>query len=356
MIVDNPSLESDILWSLTEDAPQPMFIYRTLPLEVQYVNKAFSQKWGYLLSTDRPPSQRIDQLAHPKERSAFREYLQSDVSPPPEPRAPVFRLRNIDSFCNYSLHRQVIPWKNEGTAVACYLSHRTSDRMNQAWSEEQDIRQEIAAGMQDYLHYLEKLTEHASAVGRESKNVNRSFELIDRVCQQLSVLVEYWVAGVKTEKGFPKLHKEKVNLVEEITKSLDILMPLLQNKNLKVQIKTSGSQICATIDRIAFRLIIQNLLSRAIRHTKKGIITVSLKSYPQEVLVQVDDTGPGIRPELQPYIFRKRSSALASSTRLDDSSRLGTYLVKQLVMAHRGEVWFESQRGVGTTFFVRLPS
>ncbi len=99
--------------------------------------------------------------------------------------------------------------------------------------------------------------------------------------------------------------------------------------------------------------VVTNLVDNAIKYTKQGGVTVRLLQDGQEIQLSVEDTGIGIAKEDQPKIFEKffRTDAANEVTR--EGTGLGVYVVKKIVEAHGGKVWFTSQGlGKGTKFVV----
>jgi signal transduction histidine kinase len=76
---------------------------------------------------------------------------------------------------------------------------------------------------------------------------------------------------------------------------------------------------------------------------------------PNQFLITVSDTGEGIPPDDLPYIFNRFYRADKSRSRITGGSGIGLAIVKQLVEAHGGKVWVESQLGQGATFGFTLP-
>jgi len=74
-----------------------------------------------------------------------------------------------------------------------------------------------------------------------------------------------------------------------------------------------------------------------------------------EVEVKVRDNGIGIAPEHLPYVFERFYRADRSRARSTGGAGLGLTIVKQLVEAHGGRVWVESEEGKGATFGFTLP-
>jgi two-component system sensor histidine kinase VicK len=102
---------------------------------------------------------------------------------------------------------------------------------------------------------------------------------------------------------------------------------------------------------------LENLLSNAVKFTHAGgQVTISLKNKGKKVLLQVSDTGIGIPQKLQTSIFDKFTKANRKGTKGESTTGLGLFIVKQIVDIHHGKIWLESEEGIGTTFFIELPS
>ncbi len=103
------------------------------------------------------------------------------------------------------------------------------------------------------------------------------------------------------------------------------------------------------------RQMLSNLLDNAILYTPEGgSVALTARAEDDLVVITVSDTGMGIPPPDQPYIFDKFYRA--SNSRLDYSGAgLGLSIVKSILDNHDGRIWLDSQPGQGTTFTVVLP-
>jgi GAF domain-containing protein/response regulator RpfG family c-di-GMP phosphodiesterase len=109
------------------------------------------------------------------------------------------------------------------------------------------------------------------------------------------------------------------------------------------------------LDLEKFDKVLYNLLSNAIKFTETGgKIEVVLRQEGDHCLMQVKDTGMGIRPDQIPHLFDRFRQADGSASRSHEGSGLGLSLVKELVEMHGGKVTVESTYGEGTTFSVWL--
>ena len=102
--------------------------------------------------------------------------------------------------------------------------------------------------------------------------------------------------------------------------------------------------------------VIRNLLSNALRHTPEGgQVTVTCKhATSQQLLITVSDTGEGISPDDLPYVFDRFYRADKSRSRTSGGSGIGLAIVKQLVEAHGGKVWVESQPRSGDNIWIYI--
>ena len=103
--------------------------------------------------------------------------------------------------------------------------------------------------------------------------------------------------------------------------------------------------------------MLYNLLSNAIKFTPTGgTILVKLQLAGSRCLLQVQDTGIGIRAEQLPHLFERFRQAEGSANRSHEGSGLGLALAKELVELHGGQVSVESVYGEGSMFTVWLPT
>jgi CheY-like chemotaxis protein/anti-sigma regulatory factor (Ser/Thr protein kinase) len=159
----------------------------------------------------------------------------------------------------------------------------------------------------------------------------------------------------QTEAGQLALHREQVDLRGIIESSEEAVRPLLEKKQLALQVTFSGDLPEVYCDRTRIRQVILNLISNAARFTEVGGITIMVACQDQQVLVSVTDTGPGIAPEDAGRIFEPFWQGTRPLWRDKGGSGLGLRISKRFVELHGGRMWFESTPGMGTSFFFTLP-
>ncbi len=101
--------------------------------------------------------------------------------------------------------------------------------------------------------------------------------------------------------------------------------------------------------------VVENLLSNAIKYsTEQKKVEISLTCAAEEALICVQDSGIGMAKEDIAYIFQRYWRARTGSSQ-PIGSGLGLFVCKQVVEAHKGSLWCESELGIGSKFFIRLP-
>lgn len=100
-----------------------------------------------------------------------------------------------------------------------------------------------------------------------------------------------------------------------------------------------------------------NLIGNAIKFSPPGsIINVDVYKNENAVQIRIKDKGIGIPDELQGIIFDLFTEAKREGTGGEASFGLGLAISRQIVEAHHGKIWFETEQNVGTTFYIEFPN
>lgn len=145
--------------------------------------------------------------------------------------------------------------------------------------------------------------------------------------------------------------------VKEIAESvLKELFVKIQESNLSVTHFYEEDLPKINADPKLMRIIVQNLLSNAMKYTPKGgSVALSLTKDDQNILIKVSDTGVGIPASVQDKIFTKLFRADNARVVESEGTGLGLYIIKSIVERGGGRTWFVSEENKGTTFFVEIP-
>jgi signal transduction histidine kinase len=151
------------------------------------------------------------------------------------------------------------------------------------------------------------------------------------------------------------LKKEKVNLNELLEQCTRLLSFMAQDKEQEVILNSNAPEVISADYEKLWR-VMNNLIINAIKFSPAGSdIYIDAGQLNNEVVIAVTDTGMGIPTSLQNQIFDPFTSARRQGTHNEQPIGLGLYISKQIIDAHHGKIWFESDAGKGTVFYVSLP-
>jgi len=144
------------------------------------------------------------------------------------------------------------------------------------------------------------------------------------------------------------------DIVKSMVKSYQ---DMAKQKKIRLELEVPEKEIPRILmDAEKIQLVLQNLLENALHYTSSGgKVTVRISHDTKEVRVSFKDTGIGIPQKQQQRVFEKFFRA-ANARRVDtNGSGLGLYLAHNIVEAHGGKIWFESEEEKGSTFTFFLP-
>ncbi len=143
-------------------------------------------------------------------------------------------------------------------------------------------------------------------------------------------------------------------VIDEVVTSTSILA---KNKGLSLEIQVDENLPAAYADPIRIKQIVINLVNNAIKFTEKGGVTVHVgAASDEEIFIRVHDTGIGMSPEDMKGLFQQFHQVDGSATRRAGGTGLGLVITRHLVHMHEGEIYVESEKGVGSTFWFTLPA
>ena len=135
-----------------------------------------------------------------------------------------------------------------------------------------------------------------------------------------------------------------------------IAQPLAERKRLTLRADVAPDLPMLSIDRLRIRQVLLNLLNNATRFTDQGGITVRAFAQEAEVVIEVADTGIGLKAEDTGRLFEAFRQLDVSVTRSRGGTGLGLVIARRFVQLHGGRIWAASAGpGQGSTFAFAIP-
>jgi PAS domain S-box-containing protein len=191
---------------------------------------------------------------------------------------------------------------------------------------------------------------------REPDRLVRERTVLERQVEHMGRLVEDLLDVSRIAQGKVQLRREVLELDEVVDRALEVASPLLEERRHHVDVDVPpGIRLHADPDRLG--QILSNLLTNAAKYTDPGgRITVRGSAGGGQAIVEVQDDGRGIAPELLPRVFELFVQGARTPERQEGGLGLGLSIVKSLTELHGGQVEVRSAgQGAGSTFTVRLP-
>ncbi|MFA6273020.1 MAG: ATP-binding protein [Candidatus Paceibacterota bacterium] len=193
--------------------------------------------------------------------------------------------------------------------------------------------------------------------GQLPENLRAPTEVIMQSSSSLAILVDDYLNVSRIEQGKMKYEFSDFNLADLVNEVANEQRPSVEKKGLKLEFASPADKVMIHADRGKIKQVILNLLDNSMKYTPAGQITITLTKQDSKARLSIKDTGAGIKPETMSHLFQKFSRASDASKYNLLGTGLGLYLASELLKAHHGRIWAESEgESKGSTFFVDLPA
>jgi signal transduction histidine kinase len=192
----------------------------------------------------------------------------------------------------------------------------------------------------------------AMAAERKKRYLKQVYASNERMIELVNKLLDASKIGFGSLLPAPK----PVQLAVALEQVLRDISAQIRDNKIEVIKNIDDGPLVVTIDPTWLHIILQNLLSNAVRYSRPGqTIRLSVEHQKNDVLVTIADSGYGIPAGQQSKIFTKLFRADNAKKAMGEGSGLGLYITKAMVEQAGGKIWFESVENQGATFFVKLP-
>ncbi|GLV59699.1 hypothetical protein KDH_65250 [Dictyobacter sp. S3.2.2.5] len=185
---------------------------------------------------------------------------------------------------------------------------------------------------------------------------SESLQHIDQATRRLVTLTNDMLDVTRLQAGRLELVEEVTDLISLVKRVTQRHQPIAPDHQLIIT--AQDPFLIVSIDVVRTEQVFTNLLTNAIKYSPGGgpiQITLEKQAESRQVLVKIKDQGIGIPACQQAQIFGRFVRATNAQAHGICGTGLGLYLCRELIERQGGNIWFQSQEGEGTTFFVALP-
>ena len=194
--------------------------------------------------------------------------------------------------------------------------------------------------------------------GSMSPEVTEAVKKIFLSTNRLALMITDFLDISNIEQGTMTYAFSEVDMRELIEDTIEEARGSAEDKNVTFQVQIEPDQsFLVWADRGKIQQVLSNLVDNAIKYTPQGYVKISLHHDVGKNLVRIviSDNGIGIRKEDLTILFGKFARGSEVQKVFTDGSGLGLYVAKQMILAHKGKIWVESEGiGKGSTFSIEL--
>jgi len=245
---------------------------------------------------------------------------------------------------------------------------RAQEKLQELYQQERELRERLETEMKRRVEFARALAHELKtpltpvvissevlASKAEEEPIASLARNINRGAQHLNSRIDELLDIARGEIGMLELKPSPIDLIQLLRELVDDVMPLASSRGISLSSELPMTEYMVGGDRARLRQIVMNLLSNALKFTPEGgTVTLRAKREDGNVVVRVQDTGPGIAEGDQRRLFEPYQR-LEEGTERTSGLGLGLALCKMLVELHGGRIWVDSRRGEGATFCFCIP-
>ncbi len=226
-----------------------------------------------------------------------------------------------------------------------------SDRLKTAFL--QNMSHEIRTPLNGILGFAQLLLDTQS----DEAMVKYYSSIINKSGFRLLELINNIIDISKIESGTLKVLNESIMLNQLYTSVADLMAVKAKEKGIELNCEFSLPDQDSFIitDPVKLNQILTNLIGNALKYTQNGEITCAYEIHDNTILFRIEDTGSGIPQEQLLRIFDRFYQVDQQASRKFEGAGLGLAITQNLVKILGGDIWVESEVGVGTKFYFSLP-
>jgi PAS domain S-box-containing protein len=245
---------------------------------------------------------------------------------------------------------------------------QAAEKLQELYRQERDLRQQLETEMKRRVEFTRALAHElktpltpmliSSQVLASELKEEPLLSLarnISRGASNLNGRIDELLDLAKGEIGMLQLKIEPLDALQLLREVVEYVSPVALSRGQSLIMELPDSLPLVGADQVRLRQIVLNLLNNALNYTPEGgRITLRAGQKDANLVVEVEDNGPGIAEEEQQHMFEPYHRMEVAGERLSGLG-LGLALCKMLVDLHGGQIWVKSRVGKGSTFSFSLP-
>lgn len=186
----------------------------------------------------------------------------------------------------------------------------------------------------------------------KDEKANKSIKNIKIQTERLQKLVNDLLDVSRLQTGKLTFENEPFRLDSLVKETIESFQDNSKNRILLIR----STPILVVGDKFRIYQVLTNLLTNAIKYSQgKGDIIVNVKKSLGKALVSVQDFGIGVSKLEQKKIFEKLYQVSDDTEKTFPGFGMGLYISSEIINRHKGNIWVESKKGKGSTFYFTLP-
>ena len=185
--------------------------------------------------------------------------------------------------------------------------------------------------------------------------VKRLLEIANGNCDRLILLVNDILDIEKMTSGHMQFDIKSIKLNDVLFEAVHAVEGYVEKMNVKLVLRPPADEVRINVDERRLLQVLTNLLSNAAKFSPQdGEVRIGAEVTANQVRITIADSGPGIPENFRERIFGKFSQADSSSTRSAGGTGLGLHISRQIVRCMQGQIGFDTEVGIGTTFWMEF--
>ncbi len=212
---------------------------------------------------------------------------------------------------------------------------------------------EIRTPLSSITSYITLLKDELS--GGISEELDFAITTIVKSSRRIIRTVELMLNKSELDANLYEINKENFDLIELLHLIIAEYREMAEFQGIALNLFYDKKHVIVYGDYYSYKAIFSNLIDNAIKYTSEGEVKVKVNSTGKDIIVEIIDTGIGIKKEYLPYLFTAFSQEEEGYTRKFDGNGLGLAVVKSFCDLNKCRIEVESEKGKGSTFRVIIP-